>query len=491
MAALIYEITWIRPLTMVFGTSIYAVSTIIAAFILGLALGSWIAGKFSDRLKNPLKYFAFLQGGIGLYGLLLLPVFSLLPSWYLILFDLTFPHQILFQIIQILMAMSIIAVPATMMGTTLPLLMKTYSLNFSTIGRDVGKLDASNSIGAVIGTLAAGFIMIPLLGIQNTILVTATINIGIAVVVLATMKTLQTRYLGALIIIAISVLIFSPGYDVESVNYGVYAYHGGSYTLESVDNYSKFNQVLFYEESLYGTVLVYNLPADSKRLTIDGKTQCSTVPRTFEGLENFAAIPFDVFTHNYGHPNNALNVGLGCGITSNYFAERTNATTIEIDPVVVKANKFFYPEIDHRLIIDDGRNWLFRNDEKFDLIATEPFDPFVNNGGMYTLEYFELLNSRLSDKGVVAQWVPTFEMTEEDFFILYNTFHEVYPYVYLYRMEPNSEMQWVFIGSQSPLEIPASELYKMPYDEIKQVETILNTDDRPVIEFNVARNIYW
>ncbi len=68
MAALIYEITWIRPLSLVFGTTIYAVSTIIASFILGLAIGSWLAGKYSDRIKNPLKYFGFLQIGIGVYG---------------------------------------------------------------------------------------------------------------------------------------------------------------------------------------------------------------------------------------------------------------------------------------------------------------------------------------------------------------------------------------------------------------------------------------
>ena len=57
MTALIYEIIWIRPLSLVFGTTVYAVSTIVASFILGLAIGSWIAGRFSDRLQNPLKYF--------------------------------------------------------------------------------------------------------------------------------------------------------------------------------------------------------------------------------------------------------------------------------------------------------------------------------------------------------------------------------------------------------------------------------------------------
>ena len=489
-AALVYEITWIRPLSLVFGTSMYAISTIVASFILGLAIGSWIAGNYSDRMKNPLRFFAFLQAGIGLYGSLLLPIFALLPSWYLTFYDLTYPNQILFQIIQVLLAMALISIPATMMGTTLPLMMRGYSMSFSTIGKDVGKLDATNSAGAVIGTLAAGFLFIPFLGVQNTIFVAALVNISIATAILVAIRGIQYRYVVAIIIITIGMIFFNPGYDIELTNIGVYAYHGAGYEYSQILEHLKSLEVLFYQESLYGTVLVYQLADDYRKLTIDGKTQCATIPSVVVGLENFASIPYEQFVYNYGNPDSALNVGMGCGITSKYFSQRTNTTTIEIDPAVVEANKFFYDKIDHRLIIDDGRNWLFRNDEKFDIITTEPFDPFVNNGAMYTLEYFELLNSRLTEKGIVTQWVPIFEMEEDDFWILYNTFHIVFPHVYLYQMEPDSDMQWVLVGSQNPLKVPETELFKVSSEKIKEIKTVLNTDDRPVLEFSVARNIY-
>ena len=154
MTALIYEIIWIRPLSLVFGTTIYAVSTIIASFILGLAVGSWLAGKYTDRLKNPLRYFAFAQLGVGFYGILLLPIFGALPEIYLGVYNVTLPNQALFMFTQILMSIAMISIPATLMGTTLPLMMRTYSEEFTTLGKDVGKLDASNSFGAVVGTLA-------------------------------------------------------------------------------------------------------------------------------------------------------------------------------------------------------------------------------------------------------------------------------------------------------------------------------------------------
>jgi len=489
-AALVYEITWIRPLSLVFGTTIYAVSTIVASFILGLALGSWLASRFSDKLENPLKFFSFLQIGIGVYGLFLLPIFSFLPGTYLFFHSLTFPNYPLFMFLQVAMAMSIILIPATMMGTTLPLLMRSYSKNISSVGKDVGKLDASNSIGAVIGTLAAGFIMIPLLGIQTTIVIIALVNVGLGITILVSKKYLSYKYLSIIIIVVGLFFTTFPNYDVESVNFGVYAHHRPDMDFAVLEEMKEREELKFYKESLYASVLVYEFPNSVKKLTIDGKIQCSTHPRSIIGLHNLALFPYEMYEFNHGEPNNALNIGLGCGITSKWIADRVNTTTIEIDPVVTETTKYFVKPFDHNLIIDDGRNWLLRNDQKFDIIITEPFDPFVNNGGMYTLEYFELLDKNLSEKGVVAQWVPNFEFEEDDFFILFNTFHKVFPYVYVFQMEPMSDAQWVFVGSQNELLIPEEELFLYDQDDIQERETILNTDDRPVIEFSVARNIY-
>jgi len=490
MAALIYEITWIRPLSVVFGTTMYAVSTIIASFILGLALGSWLAGKFSDKMKNPLRYFAFFQIGIGAYGVFLLPMFSLLPDWYLAIYHLTFPNQPIFMAFQVLMAMSLITIPATMMGTTLPLMMRIYSLRFENIGRDVGKLDASNSIGAVVGTLAAGFLMIPVIGIQNTIIITAIINVGMGCAILSVKRYVHYSYLILIIVSIVAFFYLYPGYNIDNLSYGVYAYHDEILYSQPTKELFKLQKILFYEESMYASVLVAWWPDDNYRLVINGKTQCSTIPHVKEGLVNFASIPFELYEYNYGKPANSLNVGLGCGMTSKWLSERTNTTTVEIDPVVTETTKFFVDKIDHELVIDDARNWLLRNSKKFDIIATEPFDPYVNNGGMYTLEYFRLLSEHLNENGLVSQWVPNFELTQEDFTILYNTFHEVFPHIYVYRMENGDDAQWVMIGSKKPLLVKDNDLFLFDNEELKIESSVLNTDDKPVLEFAVARNIY-
>jgi len=489
MTALIYEIIWIRPLSLVFGTTIYAVSTIIASFILGLAVGSWLAGKYTDRLKNPLRYFAFTQLGVGFYGVLLLPIFAALPEVYLGLYHATFPNQALFMFTQILMSIAMISIPATLMGTTLPLMMRTYSEEFTTVGKDVGKLDASNSFGAVVGTLAAGFLLIPILGIQNSIIVTASINIVIAIVILSTRKYLKPKHLAIIIVIAVPFFLLYPSYDVGLLQVGIYTIIHPDFTKESLSAYAEPEEILFYQDSLYQTVTV-TTEDDVLRLRLNGKIQCSTAEHTFLGLVRMAAIPIDLFEYNYGTPQNALNVGLGCGVTSKALSTQLETTTIEIDSAVVEANELFYENIDHRLIIDDARNWLLRNDEKFDIITTEPSDPYHNNGMLFTKEYFSLLSSRLSENGLVSQWAPTFEFSNDDLTVFYNTFHFVFPYVYVYLMEPNTTNQLIFIGSQKPLEITDNELYFFSYDDIVEQESELNVDDKPLLEFSTALNLY-
>jgi len=487
MAALVYEVTWIRPLSLVFGNTTYAVSTIIAAFIFGLAIGSWVTGKYSDRIKNPLKYFAFTQLGIGVYGIFLLPIFGTLPGMYLDVYHATFPNQYFFMFLQILSSMALILIPTSLMGATLPLMLKTYSQNFSSIGKDVGKLDASNSFGAMIGTLAAGFLMIPLLGIQNSIVLVASINIVMGILILIVKKYLNYRRLVLLGIPIILLFFLIPSYDIKFLSAGVYVYNTMNSTV--LEEFVEEEEILFYKESLYSTILVSDY-GQVRKLSINGKVQCVTFPQTIQGLVNLARIPYDLFDYNYGTPKNALDIGLGCGVTSEALAQNLNTTTLEIDSTIVEASTFFFENMDHRIIIDDARNWLFRNDEKFDIITTEPADLYINRNSMFTKEFFSLLNNRLSENGVIAQWVPLYEMTTEDFYIFYNTFHSVFPYIYFYQMEPNDSGQIIFIGTQKPLKIFQNDLYLYDNELLMPRNTVLNTDDRPVLEFSVARNIY-
>ena len=368
-------------------------------------------------------------------------------------------------------------------------MMKAYSTEFLKIGKDVGKLDASNSVGAFFGTLAAGFLIIPILGIHTGIVVTASINITLGIAILISKKYLNYKLISLIAIAAIPVLMLYPSYDVTNLSNGMFFSLAPNFTIEKYNENVDRKQVLFYEESLYQNVMVSSIDDEFLVLNLDGKPQCNSMNRVLGGLYNMAFYPSNIYAINYGPPQTGLNIGLGCGTTSDALSHNMNTTTIEIDPEVVNANKLFYESIDHRLIIDDARNWLLRNDETFDVITTEPNEPF-RNWSLYTLEYYEILANSTTENGVVAQWIPVYLLNGDDLMIMYNTFHTVFPYVYVFEMEPEKGSQLIFVGSQNPLKTIGAYGYLFNQDDVASFPTRLNTDDNSIIEFSTANSLF-
>ena len=182
MTALIFEVTWTRPLQLIFGSTIYAISTILTTFFIGFALGSYALRNIADKAKNPLLLFAFLELVIGLYGLIALYLFKILPQAYLYLAEM--PGL---QFVQFFLLFLILIIPTTLFGATWPVVNKIYS-NVESIGKDSGRLYSVNSFGSFIGSLTAGFILIPLLGITSTSLLAASINVMVALILITHIK---------------------------------------------------------------------------------------------------------------------------------------------------------------------------------------------------------------------------------------------------------------------------------------------------------------
>lgn len=179
MTALVYEVVWIRPLQLVFGSTIYAISTMLTTFMMGFALGSYLIRNIADRTKNPVLLFALLEFGIGIYGMIILFIFKILPSIYLSALGLSG-----FQFLQFALCFIVLIIPATLFGATWPVANKIY-VNLNNFGKDAGMLYSFNSLGAFVGVIAAGFILIPMLGTRNTSISAAVLNLLIAASVFA------------------------------------------------------------------------------------------------------------------------------------------------------------------------------------------------------------------------------------------------------------------------------------------------------------------
>lgn len=183
---LIYEVLWARMLGLVFGGTTLAVSTVLAAFMGGLALGSALAGRGAARLKRPLRFYGLVEIGIAIYALLIPLIFRLVDHGYAVIWQNLHPGFFAFSLWRFVLSSATLLAPTTLMGTTLPILaavlLRGPEVQAGSKGSSVNWLYTCNLVGAICGTVAAGFFLLPTLGLHKTIYVAAGINLLIGIV---------------------------------------------------------------------------------------------------------------------------------------------------------------------------------------------------------------------------------------------------------------------------------------------------------------------
>ena len=183
VSGLVYQVVWVRELVLVFGATTFAVSTVLTAFMGGLALGSYYFGRRSETVARPLRLYGLLEIGIGVYGLAVPLIFAALPRVYQSFWSLHLSFFAL-SIVRFVFATLVLIVPTALMGATLPVLSSFYARDIGRIGLRVGSLYAVNTFGAVLGAAATGFVLIPMLGMKATTSTAATMNILLGLVAL-------------------------------------------------------------------------------------------------------------------------------------------------------------------------------------------------------------------------------------------------------------------------------------------------------------------
>jgi spermidine synthase len=183
VSALVYEVVWVRMLTLAFGTTVFAVSTVVTVFMAGLAIGSFYFGRWVDKKAgelNTLKLYALLEGCIGLYCLFTPWAFSNLDILYGHIYRLAEINFYLFSLIRFLLSFTVLLIPTVLMGATLPVISKYFVTRTDTLGRGVGALYGFNTFGAVIGVLITAFLLIPFVGVKASLLTAVFLNLAIA-----------------------------------------------------------------------------------------------------------------------------------------------------------------------------------------------------------------------------------------------------------------------------------------------------------------------
>ncbi|MBL7100463.1 MAG: fused MFS/spermidine synthase [Nanoarchaeota archaeon] len=521
IAALIYEIAWTRPLQIIFGSTIYSLSMILAAFMIGLSLGSYLASLYADKIKNlPLSY-ALIEIGIGIYAVLLIIIFNKLPSIYTLLHNSFHTQFYIFSFIQFVLVFFVLLVPTTLMGFSFPLVVKFYT--GERIGKGVGTVYSANTFGAIIGSFSAGFILIPLFGVRYSIIFAGMVNVLVGCIILfIASKSLAKKIIPAVAVLFLFISVVG-NYNIGRLTIGSFYY-----TYLSEEDI-KDSEILFYKDSLYGTVTVLNFEG-AKSLLINGKGEGSTAFRDIR--TNYLLAYFPLLLHK--NPETGLNIGLGTGTTSGVLNKFTKTETIEIDPAIVEASKQFkdfnkdvLSQPHHSLVIADARNHLLINPKKYDIITSEPADPWQSTStNLYSKEFYEIVREHLNENGLFAQWVPIYEFSVKDFRIFYNTFQSVFPHVIAFGNARDEIIDNYKVPTTEIILIGSNEEIKLDWDEISQkienseiksdfefikikdldalknlfyftdegmegygAEAPMVTDNKPVLEFSSARTI--
>ncbi|MBW2581194.1 MAG: fused MFS/spermidine synthase, partial [Deltaproteobacteria bacterium] len=184
MAGLIYQILWLRMIDKVIGSAPFAVATVLSVFMGGLALGSWLAGKYIDRIaskRDLLSLYGLAELAIGAYGLLLPFLIIAAKPLYVLAYNSLFLHFWVYRVFTFMGCSLLLLVPTTLMGITLPVLCRFYVENLGHIGARTGRLYGINTIGAAAGAALCGFVLLAEFGVWGSIITAAGINIIVGV----------------------------------------------------------------------------------------------------------------------------------------------------------------------------------------------------------------------------------------------------------------------------------------------------------------------
>ncbi|MDO8680341.1 MAG: fused MFS/spermidine synthase [Acidobacteriota bacterium] len=420
------EVVWTRQLSLLFGASVYTFSLILAVFLAGLGAGSLAGSSLARRSKNPaatlgraqlLLAFAIAFGAwMIVYGLpLWQPTKSFLP-WVRSSPPLTFA----FDAVRCAIAL----MPATLLwGASFPLMLA--AARGADFRRQVSRITAINTAGALIGTLALTLIGIPMLGSQRSqqalVLLAALAGLAILSRAPRPRPAANVAVFAAAVAIAILAVPPVPG---RMIAYG-----------RSVDSWSSIKRFLYLAEGATASVAVTEGIGGMRQFHIAGKVEASDMDVDMRLERMLGHIPALV----HPHPRSVLIVGVGAGVTAGALAIHPEVERIvicEIEPVVpTSARQFFGVENHHvfddprvQLVFDDARHFLQTTDERFDIITSDPIHPWVRGAAtLYSLEYLQLARAHLNPGGVVTQWIPLYETDVPSAKSEIATFAQVFP----------------------------------------------------------------
>lgn len=551
--ALAYQVCWTRALIFSFDTlksTTYSFSGMLMVFLLGLAAGSALMQAIVDKQRDLLRLYALIQMGIGLGGAF---------SFFMLLQDLPaleelYPDGQLIYWNAVANVMwktaAAIGIPTFLMGMAFPVVTKIVVGSVKNLGIDVARVYALNTVGAILGSFSAGFILIPALGITGSLAVLVSSNLLLAVLLFQVNQQLPKQMRLVYVITCI-------------VAAGIASMRIASSDAQ-LQRIQPNETVVHYEEGAMATISVVENNLGDRMIYVDDVGVAGTDKIMLTDQKSLAHVPMMLLG---GDAQNVLSVGFGSGGASfsyTLYPHIENIHTIEIAPEVLRAapvltdsnhgvivpdsviadarragaeniRGFRHPLDDYthtpvpgfksfdprfKVLMDDARAYLRFSDVTYDVIATDCTDlRYKSNANLYDLEYFKLCRERISDDGLVVVWMPLGGLSDRAFRSALRTFQVVFPEMTVWYFTNQPTHYCLLIATKGPLKVdwdevvsatamdvvqadlneiglrdPAKLISCFTNDERSLEEHLdgfpLNTEDHPIIEFESPRYGY-
>lgn len=480
--ALGYEVLWTRVLSIVIGASVYGFTVMLMAFLTGIALGSaafgtWSRARTGDRSASidpttrSMLLFGLVQLVIGATALVVtvlqrdLPIHALrLQGLFLDGGTATFGTR---QWVDFLLAFSIMCVPAFFMGVAFPLAGRIRAEFTGVTARAVGEVLAYNTVGAILGSAISGFVLIHAFGVERSLQLLALANVGLGVVVLVSTRRRAALTWSAVATVGVAlVLLASAGERARLWDTRFFAV----FETNRPDKFSsrakieatlRSTEVLYVAEGVSAIVSAVRVLGGTQTFVTNGRVEASDNPPDLACQYTLGHLPMLL----HPQPRTVFVLGTGSGMTLGATSIHPSVERIvlaEIEPKVLGVARAFarynHDVLDDEkleIVFNDGRNFLLTTRERFDVITADPIHPWFSGAAyLYTKEYFDLAASRLTEGGVMCQWLPIYELDQNNLRSIVRTFAASFAHVMVWITHYDAHL----VGSNAPFVLDVDEL---------------------------------
>jgi len=452
-----YEVVWIRLLGQLLGGSVQGFATMLASFLLGIALGSAVAARFARDPARAGRGFALAQIGVAALSLAAFAAVDHLPA---LANELDAGRAGSHAANALIAALGLLP-GALCVGATFPFAVRLLAQHEANAAPAAARVYAWNTVGAIVGALASGFVLLPALHFAGTIRLAAGLNLALALAAALLMRPRLRVVAGVAAACTALLVIFPP-----DTPWAVLRYRSNGVSWDG--------PVTYYGVGRSSTVMLFDR-GSGWRLTTNGLPEAR--------IDRTRVVPDQYMTSRWlgllpvllrPEARSMLIVGLGGGLVVEAVPSTVEQIhVIELEREVLRAHEviaplrketpFSDPRVE--MVVNDARGALQLTDARFDAIVSQPSHPWTAGAShLYTLEFFDLVAEHLTPGGVFVQWMGLAFVDAELLRSVVATLLQVFPQVSVFHPVGGGVL---FAASHEPLDIetaPARALAAAPAD---------------------------